>query len=75
MMRYLGLGVGHRQPADFPREDDKLKRVPAGAFYVTNLECAEGMLRNIILEDEDKSLDVDQSANGDSEGDEDAYEL
>jgi hypothetical protein len=42
MMRYLGLGVGHMQPPDFPREDNSLqvtrehdyippsKRQPAG---------------------------------------------
>ncbi|KAF8965639.1 hypothetical protein BDZ97DRAFT_2057933 [Flammula alnicola] len=33
MMRYVGTGVGHCQPPDFPREDGQLKRVPFGEFY------------------------------------------
>lgn len=28
MMWYLGLGIGHQQPSNFPREDRSLHRVP-----------------------------------------------
>lgn len=34
MMRYLGLGVGHQNPSDFPREDGDLPSIPSGAHYV-----------------------------------------
>jgi len=33
-MRYVGTGVGHRQPADFPREDGQLKSALTGELYV-----------------------------------------
>lgn len=33
-MRYLGLGVGHHQPSDFPREDSVLRKIPEGASYI-----------------------------------------
>lgn len=43
MMRYLGLGVGHQNPPDFPREGDDLPEIPNGAHYVyTSTEEPEG---------------------------------
>lgn len=43
MMRYLGLGVGHQNPSDFPREDGDLPVIPSGAHYVyTSTEGLEG---------------------------------
>ncbi|TFK69161.1 hypothetical protein BDN72DRAFT_878592 [Pluteus cervinus] len=33
MMRYLGLGVGHHNPSEFPREDRVLRQVPSGPHY------------------------------------------
>ncbi|TFK61425.1 hypothetical protein BDN72DRAFT_904115 [Pluteus cervinus] len=42
MMRYLGLGVGHCHPANFPREDGELLMLPTtGPNYpVTEEDCA-----------------------------------
>lgn len=34
MMRYLGLGIGHQQAQDFPRENNLLKPVPSGDTYI-----------------------------------------
>ena len=43
MMRYLGLGVGHRNPADFPREDTNLQFDATGSHYVyTSKEGGDG---------------------------------
>ena len=34
MMRYLGTGIGHRQPADFSRDIGQLKPQMDGNFYI-----------------------------------------
>lgn len=67
MMRYLGLGVGHRHPAEFPHEDDELRAVPNGDNYVyTDWDCAtedEGLLD----EDEDDAGQSDEQSFDDEE--------
>lgn len=78
MMRYLGLGVGHMQPADFPREHDCLKKVPFGDEYQYT-EWEEGNTTHSLShldEDEDEeedeewdpdSLDLDSNLEGEGE--------
>ncbi|KAF8879128.1 hypothetical protein BD779DRAFT_1162769 [Infundibulicybe gibba] len=41
IMRYLGMGVGHCQSPDFPREDGYVKHIPSGEHYST--EYTEGI--------------------------------
>ncbi len=58
-MRYLGLGVGHLNPSDFPREHDILRE---------DLLSEEGEAwRFTILEESDDEFS--ESENGDEEHD------
>jgi hypothetical protein len=79
MMRYSGIGVGHHQHLDFPREDGQLKQAPVGEFYLNVQE--EETLETI----DEPGIDTDDELEGDFEdiawcqaGDgfeEDMYEL
>lgn len=70
-MRYLGLGVGHRQSSDFPKEDNILRVPLSGKAYVqvvpkayasegaTGQEDESGLIdeEQIYLEDDDDTED------------------
>ena len=85
-MHYVGTGVGHRQPADFPREDSQLKGTLTGESYVETATQEDGKPEVIHLtpanltenKDEDEE-DYDFGHDGDGDDndsfDEEIYEI
>lgn len=55
MMRYLGLGVGHLNAADFPREDRVLRKVPSGMHYTILPEIDPSPDEEVHVDDGDKN--------------------
>jgi hypothetical protein len=87
MMRYVGTGVGHRQPADFPREDGQLKGSLTGDSYVETPTQEDGeseVIRsapaNLVEggsdeDEEDYDLGHDIDRDNDDGFDEEIYEM
>jgi hypothetical protein len=73
MMRYLGIGVGHIQPADFPHEVDALQAEPEDD-YVPPAQRTESSSAHGAMESTERQTDSDPGDGSDSEesdGDED----
>jgi len=87
MMRYVGTGVGHRQPADFPREDGQLKCTLTGESYVETAiqQAAEsGVIQSArptdsveggTVDEEDNDFGHDGDVDDDDGFDEEIYEM
>ncbi|TFK58883.1 hypothetical protein BDN72DRAFT_948719 [Pluteus cervinus] len=80
MMRYLGLGVGHRNAAEFPREDEMLRTIPSGASY--EAVTPEHRVQPEVVADEQSEPEDDVDAwlrtqipDADSDALEDVYEF
>ncbi|KAI0030620.1 hypothetical protein K488DRAFT_53810 [Vararia minispora EC-137] len=87
MMRYLGWGIGHRNPPDFPHEADDLPRTTMYDKFLTparehieNSEMADGEgnwdgIGELDEDEETNSLeDEDSTHSSDEEGDEEGAE-
>lgn len=85
-MRYVGTGVGHRQPVDFPREDGQLKVTLTGESYVETSTQGDGESEvihsepvNMVENEDEDEEDYDFGHDGDGEDndsfDEEIYEM
>ncbi|RDB17802.1 hypothetical protein Hypma_000674 [Hypsizygus marmoreus] len=79
MMRYLGLGVGHCQTADFPREDKELKTILTGPSYeplpAAAIASATPQEQDEVIEDEEVYLPQSDDDDEDSTFNEKIYDL
>jgi len=74
MMWYLGTGIGHRQSADFPREDSLLPETLSGDFYVRDVS-GNGEDQEQTAEEETENLVNAPTHRGNGESDSDSEEF
>ncbi len=60
MMRYLGLGIGHINPANFPREDHQLRR----DVLIENHKEPWSLPVDVRMSDIDEVSDIDDQSEG-----------
>lgn len=77
MMHYVGTGVGHRKPADFPQEVGQLKECLTGKFYaeinISDSAPQDGMDNNMDAYAEEYVAESDAFTE-DEDGDDGIYD-
>ena len=74
MMRFLGWGVGHLNPADFPHEADALiatprdRQLPAAVIAAPS-ESGSALTTTAHMEGDDKAEESSGAEDGEVEGD------
>ena len=75
MMRYLGLGVGHMNPAGFPGEADAISVVPEPRYVPAQTKISNGSANTassrpapMVVSDEALVLPSDTNGQGTSNG-------